>query len=400
MAASRNGRRRAARGFTLLELLTSAVVTVIVLAAIATTFLGVQRTYQIQAQVKAAIEGTRASSTFLSRELKLAGYGLEPQHAFDFVAAGLPGATKSNSPGPGFVTDDLAFRYRDPAYLRRGALDPAGTTLTLAAGTSFGIALRSGQALLIACRGAQQYLVAATTGPAAATANSVSIGPRGSPFLGPLATAHPCLKGVTGVDAAYVMLLRERRIRIVDLSGRPFLVVFHNLGVPDPTVNLDFDPIAADVESFQLAYVMNRPIPGGAWVATVEVDTNSTPPNWVLGDAGSAAGEVIPNPAALGPTYEMGYDSPERYTAHPANIRAVRATVVARSLRRLSGTEIRGVLPMDVEDFTPVAPVADGLYRTALSTTVRVPNLSSRSFFTPAIAETAGDDPALNVGGS
>jgi type IV pilus assembly protein PilW len=401
---------RTARGFTLVELLTSVAVTVIVLAAVATTFLGVQRTYQIQAQVKTAIEGTRASSTYLTRELKLAGYGLDPQHAFDFDTAGLPGTTKSNfpepSPPPGmppFVTDDLAFRYRDPAYLRRGSLDPGGTTLTLQ-GASFGVPLPAGQRLLIACKGAQSYLVAATVGAVAATATSATISRGFAPFTGALGTDHACLKNVTGTDAAFVMLVRERRIRIVSLGGRPFLVVFHNLRAPDTAVNQDFDPIAADVEGFQVAYVMNRPIPGGAWTAQPWVDASSTPPNWVLGDRGSVASERIPNPAAIPPTYEFGYDVQERYNAHPANIRAVRVSVVARSTRPLAGTNdrarINGVRPMAVEDFTPGSTAPDGLYRTLISTTVRVPNMVSRAFFTPVIRENLGADPALNTWGS
>ncbi|HEY8205870.1 MAG TPA: prepilin-type N-terminal cleavage/methylation domain-containing protein [Myxococcaceae bacterium] len=397
-----------ARGFTLIELLTSVVVLVLVLATVAATFTGVQRTYQLQAQVKSAVEGARASSTYLNHLVNLAGYGIDPVYAFDFQTLGLPGLTKDNAPGV-FPTDDLAFRYRDPAYMRRGAMNAAGNTLTLDGGAQFGIPLKDKTPLIIACKGAREAFVGYTNGAVLATATSANVQTSATPPFNapPLSVATPCMKGVSGLNAAYVMLLHEVRIRVVGLGNpaRPYLVVFHNLAAPDPLVNTDFDPIAADVENFQIAYMMNRPIPNGLFTAQAPVDQASAGPqnpNWVLGDSGSDPAEVVPNAAtAPVPTYDVGYDAQARYNNHPANIRAVRLTAVLRSTRPITNVrEAIGIRRFDVENWlAPVPSPVDYFYRTTSVTTVRVPNMASRSAFNPFIKELVGDDPELNIGG-
>jgi type IV pilus assembly protein PilW len=397
-------------GFTLVELMTSVVIMVLVLGAVAATFSAVQRTYQLQAQVKSSVEGARTTDAFLSRVVRMAGYGIDPVYAFDFQTGGLPPGGKDNSLGAGFVTDDLAFRYRDPAWLRRGSLNPGGTALTLDGAATFGVAIRLGQKLVITCKGARQAFIAVATAAAAAGTNTVGVSASGTPPFnaGPLSVASPCMKSVTGPNAAYVMLLHEERIRIVALGApnpRTYLVEFHNLNAPDPLVNTDFDPIAADVENFQVAYRMNRPIPNGLFTATPPVDQTSTGPqnpNWVLGDSGSSATEVIPDPTVVpAPSYDMGYDIAARYTKHPANIRAVRLTAVMRSTRPLAGRQATGVRQFDVENWLAPSPAPiDGYYRTPSITTVRVPNMASRSAFNPLNQELPTDDPNLNLGGS
>ncbi len=370
------------RGFTLVEMMASTVVLVIAGAAISMAFIFAQRAMQAEAQIKSAVEGARLSSGYLERTLRLAGYGLDPQHAFDFSTANLTdlGTTKDNFTAPAggaqFTTDDLAFRYRNPSWLRRGYLAAAATstTLNLRDTTTFGVPLKMGQAIMVACRGGVDYAVFRTTAAVEADDDSVGVDEYGAPFQ---SNTSKCFVNDGANPEPYVMLIHEARVRVVDLGGRPFLVVYNNLNAPD-AANQDFDPIAADVENFQIAYLMNRPRPG---VVATEVDSGGNK-NWILGDAAS---ESTPDPAAAAPLFGTDYSDTIRFNAHPANIRALRVNIVARSRRGgTDGIAFRDA-PFAVENFTPASNLTDGFYRTLHTTTVRAGNMASRSFFTPAL---------------
>jgi type IV pilus assembly protein PilW len=373
--------RRQPRGFTLVELMVSTVVLVIAAAAISMAFIFAQRAMQNEAQIKSAVEGARLSVGYLERTLRLAGYGLDPQHAFDFSTANLTdvGTTKDNftpAGGAQFTTDDLAFRYRNPSWLRRGFLDAAATTTTLnlVDTTTFGVPLKEGQPIIVACRGGVDYAVFRTTAAVDSDDDSVGITEYGAPFQ---TNTSNCFVDNDANPELYVMLMHEVRVRVVDLGGRPFLVVFNNLDAPNDA-NQDFDPIAADVENFQVAYLMNRPRPG---VVADEVDLAGNK-NWILGDA---ADEAVPDPTAAAPLFVASYSDPVRFNAHPANIRAVRVNIVARSRRGGDdGVAFRDA-PLAVENSTPASNLTDGFYRTLHTSTVRTGNMASRSFFTPAL---------------
>jgi type IV pilus assembly protein PilW len=383
-----------AHGFTLLEMMVSSVIMVLVLGGIAATFIATQRSYQHESQVKMATENARQANAYLDRLVKMAGYGLDPRFAFDF---GTFGGTlvKDNAvvpmPAgvPPVVTDDLAFRYRNPGYLRRGSLN--GNTLTLSgAPNTLGVPIKTGQPVLIACRGGNNYLVARAAANTVAGSTTLGLIDHGPPFDG--SNGLPLLAGAPGCatdqnNPAFVMLIHEVRVRVISRGTpgtplRSFLVVFNSHA--DPANNTDFDPIAADVESFQVAYVMNRDpaavspaySPGG---------------NWILGDAENQ----LPDRTALAPLMESPYTDPNRYTAHPANIRQVRVSVVARSQR----TPVRAPTdPFAVENFTPASLLFDGYYRSTTLSSVRLPNMLSRSFFTPPLREPV-DTRDLNYSG-
>src|SRR6476620_10712623 len=71
------------RGFTLAELLVGLAVTSIVMTAVVAIFLGVQRSYQAETEVKLITENGRGALLFLERVVPLAGYGLDPRVAID-----------------------------------------------------------------------------------------------------------------------------------------------------------------------------------------------------------------------------------------------------------------------------------------------------------------------------
>lgn len=380
------------RGVTLVELLVGTVITTIILAAVGMAVIAVQRSYVVETQVKGAVESGRSGMSFLERSVRLAGYGLDPRFAFDFDTTGVPGNVKDNyeltlPSGEKVLTDDLAFRYRDPAFLRRGSI----TGGNLALQSPFGVTLRAGQPLIVSCVGGQEYVVVRLTAPVSdATATAAPIGIDVNPF--PPTGGRQCLSS-GGADAPFVMLMQEVRVRLLVMDGRSFLVAYRDFnGVAG---NTNYVTLAQDVESFQVAYVMNRPRPDAA-VAPAAVDAASTPANWVLGDAGSNAANVTPDPATQAPLYSTPYDDALRYNNHPANIRSVRLSFVLRSMDR-EATGRQTFAPIRLENAPAVSTVADGFFRTSVTTAVRVPNMLSRSFFNPPLR--SDERPALNFNG-
>ncbi len=395
------------RGFTLLELMVSAVVMAIVLGGIAATFIATQQAYQQESQAKLTTENARQANSFLDGLIRLAGYGIDPRFAFDFTAPNgldkdnfqvtgltpVPGLTAAQQPA--VITDDLAFRYRNPGFLRRGFIDGNALNLVDTAETpddTFGVPLRQNQPLLVACRGGSEYALVRAGAAVGASATTSALGEYGAPFAAPfnLAGAPACTRDET--NPAYVMLVHDVRVRIMNLEGRPFLVAFNNLDDPFEDTNTDFDPIAADVESFQVAYIMNRPASGGL-AAPDQAGGNG---NWIMGDTGDPDG-TLPDPALASPQYGMSYEDLARFNGHPGNIRGLRMTVVTRSPR----TPVRSAQErFTVENMVvPANPPFDGFYRSATFSAVRLSNMMSRSFFTPPLRESALDPRDLNFSG-
>lgn len=397
---------RTSRGLTLVELLVSLVIVSIVMTAVAAVFIGVQGSYSAISRSKASIEASRSAIIYVDRTVRLAGYGLDPRFAFDFVVDGSHtkdnqqvGSFDGSDGGVAIVTDDLAFRYRDPNWIRRGGV--SGTTLTLT--TPFGVPFRAGQRLIVACSGAIDWavyqldaVVPTPTTTLTATVTSVT-----APF--PTSTA-PCLAANSGAQAAYVMLLQERRLRIREVDGRPFLVAFRRIREADgtmtpPNTTDDFDPIAADVEEFQVAYAMNRPpdMAAGAsayrsacCAGTAALD-NTGNGNWVLLDATTETGVgFLPDPTASAPLVETAYDDARRYNRHPANIRQVRLSIMSRSQRQ-DRSRAQYSTPQALFNYNRSPLTADGFFRLPATLTIPVPNLQSRSGFTPDLRTTAGE---------
>lgn len=391
-------RRSSQSGFTLLELMMGVAVTSIILAAVAAAVIAVSGAYNNEAQIKGAVEGGRTAIAFLERNLRMAGYGIEPQYAFDFTA---PTAGKDNYSlgGAGaFVTDDLAFRYRDPSFLRRGSY--AGGNLTLNNGgasssTTWGAAFPKGTAIMLACPGAKErawYRINDASGVTAtgSTASLTSYTGNNAPTDMSLSCA-----GQGGAASPYVFILREFRVRLFKSGERAYLMAVTNLSdsIPDATtIPANAEPLAADVEEFQVAYVMNRPAINSAAGATV-VDSAGNG-NWILMDT---SGESLPSTASTAPRLEDAYDSINRFNSHPANIRAVRVNLSLRSARKENNRRQAFFRTPMENSTTTAATTGDGYFRTWLTSTVRTPNLTSRSFFLPPLTQGPGDN--LNVNG-
>lgn len=383
MTWSRSPSPATPRGFTLLELLVGTVVTSIIMAAVAVSIMGVQASYQTESRITVAVEGLRTGTNFLEQRLRLAGYGVDPRFAFDFGTTLLPASNKANhvitlaAGVPTAITDDLAFRYRDPSWMRRGFWSSSG--LKLESGT-FGTAFPEGQRFIISCESGKNSLVVKAGSGGVAKDATGSANFTVDPLLSTIPADEGCLTK-EGRSTPFVLLLHEVRIRVVALEGRPFLMAFQGLDSLDLANAV---PLMADVESFQVAYVMNRPPPTGSNANLEPVDKTSPVRNWVLGDVGSATTDRFPDPNTRPePVYRLPYDDPARFNRHPANIRAVRVSIGVRSTRPEPNGR-RAFARLDLEDSDEAKP-ADGYYRTNMSTTVRVPNLLSRSAFNPPV---------------
>jgi type IV pilus assembly protein PilW len=396
MALSKTPPPSPSRGFTLIELLVGAVTTTIILTAVAVTVMGVQASYQTESRIKVAVEGLRTATNFIEQRMRMAGYGVDPRIAFDFGTTVLPSNLKANhsivlgAGIPNAVTDDLAFRYRDAAWMRRGRYAGAGG-IQLEPGSKFGMNFPKNQRFIVSCRGGESYLVlkagAGGVLKDATQAANVTV----DTALSSVSADDACL-GKSGEQAPFVLLLHEVRIRVMNLDGRPFLMAFQSLDELDLSTAV---PLAADVESFQVAYIMNRPPPTGTHSKLAAVDATSVGPNWVLGDVGSVDADRFPNVnASPAPTYKTPYEDAARYNKHPANIRAVRVSIGLRSTNREPNGR-RSFERVNLEDSVEAAK-ADGFYRTNTTTTVRVPNLMSRSAFNPPVGD---QESGLNVWG-
>jgi type IV pilus assembly protein PilW len=355
----------------------------------------VQRSYQAETEVKYITENGRGALQFLERTLPLAGYGIDPRVAFDFtnqatrdnqnITAMSFTPTQTAMPGATVIGDELAFRYRDPAFLRAGRLNSGNTSVTL--DEALGVALPVKKLLMVACRGGVDYAMVRVSTAAAATATSISVTNAAAPFV--TSTAN-CLTG-TGSNSPWVFVVQEHRLRIVNLGGRPWLVSFRNLEDGVTTLSADnFDPIAPDVESFQVAFGMNRARPS-LTCCTTAVDTGGNT-NHIVGDAiGESFFAQPANVLTSLPNYRTGYDKPERFLARPANIRSVHIAFVVRS-SRISPNGMTELRTDDLFNYDAPAPTSDGFKRSLFHTAIMTPNLVSRSGFGPALRTGGGTD--------
>lgn len=378
--------------------MTSIAITIIILLAVAASFTAIQTIYQREAQLKTSVESGRVATAYIERVTRLIGYGIDPKFAIDVGGGNLtPVNQKSNvitaatASAPSYITDDFAFRYRDPSYLRRGNFDQATMKVTIdntatanGGPASFGINLLTGRLIQIVCAGGQFWTVVKTTG-APIVPGDVQVGVASAIIAGndtsfrdpPTATVAPCMK-FTGDRAPFIMLVREVRLRIMPegtgVNARPFLVAYNSIEAGNS--GTDYDPIAADVESFQVSYMMNKDPAGVA-----AVPDRATTGDWVMGNEVADTANV-PTASATDPSYDTPYADPARFTANVGNVRGVVFEISTRSFRQ----EKRSAFPQPrLADDARAAAAADGYFRVVVSTTIRTPNLSSRSGFTPPL---------------
>lgn len=380
-------------GFTLVELMVTMITTSIVVAGVMAAVLATSRAIEIDSDVRLPAANIRNATDYLDRVIKMASYGVDPRFAIDFSTASIPSGSKDNYVGTGFVTDDLALRYRDPGYSRRGHLDDVGvpTQILLDAGNTVGAVFPAGQVFAVICEGQggnTGWRVVRSTAATAAGTTIIPVGAYASPDPFP-ANTTPCLAQTT----AFLTAIYEVRFRVIALGTAPntvpYLVAYTSL---DSTVTAPFAPIAENVSDFQVSYIMNRPAVGGnAPDSAAGGGTGNG--NWIMGDA---ATDSLPNPASPAPNFNAAFADVLRFNAHPANIRAIRISLTTFGKRNPAAWN-RNSLRIP-ENSTATVPVARDRFYTTLSTSVRVPNLASRGFFAPVIGNGAVVEQNFNGG--
>jgi type IV pilus assembly protein PilW len=403
--------RAAERGVTLTELLVSLVVSAIVCAGALSLLTQQQRAFQTSASDRAMQDSARTAVAELATNLRRAGYGIEPWLAVDLgpvpnalpSVAGAPALVTTGYPGgaPGSAlpacnapvtpadrdsttgSDEIVFHARDPGFNRR-LTSTSTSTLTLASALTS--PLYQGQILQVMCGGASRWAYV-TVGA------FVDVGATAVPLSTACSNRFPHQQDqlgagcfATGVANARVFKIDRFHYYVARYADplvgqRPYLMLDRGLLKDGAPV---VEPVAADVEDVQFAYVFPRAAP---------VVVGVTPGTALASSAASIDLGAVP-PAYTDPTAAAS-----RQTNSPGNIRAVRVSVVVRS----STPDIR--LAPAASSTVPAAAnraeitdAPSGYRRLLVETTEALRNLDSRAPYFPAYSTNAGAD-GLNIGG-
>ena len=411
---------RSRRGFTLVELLVGITVSLVAIAGALLMLQGQKRSFQLSSADRSLQETGRMALDAMSRDLRMAGYGTDPAMVFDFgqmtsvpmdrapqgtgktVTFGGSASGDTGFPCSALVScrdsasgpDELAFQYRNPYFNHQILAVPSTSSIQIAGPLRQPI--RAGQVLQAVCMSGDMvwaYVRAASEVPAS----------DGTTVLVPLESGvdldYPHQNATlanTCFATGMARLLEMERVRYFVQSyapdgqvvawntagSRPYLMADRGLRDAGGTPLLDV--VAPDVEDLQVAYVFP--------LAAVEAQVAGATPGTQLVD-GTLGIDITPD-SGLVPTYAAARLSAVRATHYPANVRAVRASIVVRSPN--PDTE-RGDPALPAIGNRPAVTASDPLYRRSVfETSVALPNMEARAPFFPAV------DPAstlLNVGG-
>lgn len=362
---------RRQRGFTLIELMVSSAVTFLTVLAVSAAFLGYTQSFYTQAGVRGGQASLRQTHLMVVRNLRMAGYGMEPPLAFDFPA----GWSREDSTSPTSVnrSDRLVFRMRNPAFsVIASEFKP--TEITLA--NPLTGPLRRGQILQVMCPGAIAWTYVRLNANAAKGDTKLPL-EAGTGTFPNLNQEQPCFSNA-GSLGVYVFKIDvyDYSIRLIDedgnpsTPGRPYLFRRHGLEEGDP-VDSYGEPVAEDIEAMRVSFVR-------------------------------ADGTLFtPDPADPAPSYITELDDPLRKNNNPANIRAVVVGLVARSTTRDTGASPEQMNqipsfgrkadgtsenPLLVDPYTN-KPVAYGFRRIVSEMSIQVRNLRSTEMPVPIYHE-------------
>lgn len=406
---------RSQRGFTLVELLVSMGIAAVVCAGALALLSSQQRAFRSSAADRALQEAARTGLSELATNLRRVGYGIEPWLAIDLgpvtnAPPSWPGGAPINSAGypggaPGAAPpacgaivavtdrdsvagpDEIVFHARDPGFSRRLAAAP--TTTALSFDTKLAAPLYQGQILQVMCSSAALWAyvtVGAFADVGATDVQLQSACTAGFPYQQDLLTSGCFAAGFANARVFKIDRYHYYVGRYADsaLGGqqRPYLMLDRGLWKDgEPLV----EPVAPDVEDLQVAYVFPR--------STVQQLVGATSGTRLSNGAASIDLTAVP------PAYTDNSTAATRTTNHPANIRGVRVSVVARSRSpdlALAADEYKKIPEAGNR---PTLPNGDpGYRRIVVETTEAVRNLDSRGPFFPAFSTNGGAD-GLNVGG-
>ena len=426
--------KRAPRGFTLLELMVGATISLLVIGAVTGAFLAQNRAFISLDVNRIAADAARDGFLDMEPSIRRAGFGLDPRYAFDFAYYACPGANcRDSTTGP----DNLVFYARNPnyTYTVNGATAPDGTvcasgngcvtgnaynvTITSAGGvytvtvnlrTGAVTPLRQGQVLQFICPGAAAVTMATlATTPAPPQSGTPTLSLVPTPGAAP-ASNDPTKANGFGANGCFIqpgviMVLVDRYHYLIQAyAGVPWLVLDTGTDIDGSAVidAADYIPIAPGVEDIQFAYTLNinaptiagggappSPAPGKGPDAPTAGGVNAG--NWVVGDyftgtGATATGTQEQPDATLAnmPQYSTGLADPLRFNVTAANIRGVRMTVNLRSLQtdQAQPASWTGDVENRVENLNGANLQTGGRFRRfSYSATVACRDMESRSAF-------------------
>jgi type IV pilus assembly protein PilW len=360
-----------ARGFTLLELMVGGAVGVFAVTLILGVFISQNASFQSLDLVRQMNANARDASLELENSLKRAGYGIDPNLAFDFTCPGQPAGTKCHDSYNG--TDDLKFYARNPNYqytpqnaalgcntvggcLGGGAMwkivaAPTSTSITATLGSLDTI--QKGRIVMAVCADSTHpvYATVTSTGPLSGPGNiamSIAI----------TASTSTSLVGDTAFNVChttgYLMLVDQYHYYVTTLNNEPWLVLDTGIVYDAVTASNNLIPVARGVEDFQVAYLLGVP-----FVSPVPTAPDSNT-DWIVGNNAANAAIEEPNPAAA-----LTQNGAANGSLHPGNIRGVRISMVLRSPipDRSLGSSFLGDPAVKFENRSDVSGVTLGLYR-------------------------------------
>lgn len=410
--------RRFPAGFTLIEVLISVAILALVVAGISTVLMQQSKATAQQTGVRDLEEKGRQALLELSRAIRLAGYGITPAAAFDFdrYACTTPGdpstcncngasCGRNRADGP----DELVVAWREPSFSRTAtAMTGGGSAWTVTLSAPLTRAIQAGRIIQLLCQGAEPSTYMAVSSTTSDTAGTITLRDLAAadgwfPYAAPTDTCF---------NTAAVLLVERVRYHVAnDTDGVPALFRDRGRGVDEV--------LFRGIEDLQFVYNMSSPPAGSPFgdAGTILADGGTTLPDggvlralppmncstpsgrrWTYGDCISDAG-APPEDAGVPDWRNDPYDWPSRYNGHPANIRSVTITVVARAKQQNPDDPSGDAVPQ-LANRGPRA--RDRYNRAVFSLTEPTPNLTTRAHFWPLL--NAGgtlptDGGTLNVGG-
>lgn len=380
-------------GFTLIEVMMATLILAFVIAGISGVLVAQGQATVTQTQQRDIEESARLASMELARAVRLAGYGINPLAGFDFdrYACATPG-TGSSCPNGGRDRidgpDEVVMSWRDPSFSRSAtAISGAGPwTVTLNAALT--APLSGGRIVQMLCAGAEPSVYLAVNADTASGALQL--------VLRALTAADGYYTGYTSTGAANtspadgcfatasVMLVERVRYFVAnDADGVPALWKERGRGANEL--------LYRGVEDLQLTYDIGQPPSGSAFATGGATPAAAPACGATLWTFGTCATAGAPVESATAPDWRNdSYDSANRYTGHPVNIRAVNIFVVGRA-----NLTVRDNTPGDSVPALGNRPArsAGAFHRTVVSISEQPLNLLARAHFLPPIFTSS------NVGG-
>jgi len=348
-----------------------------------------------QAQERDLKESGRLALLEISRAVRMAGYGINPLAAFDFdrYACTTPG-TGTTCPNGGRDRidgpDEVVISWRDPTFYRplTAIAGAAGGPWTVSFAPALKNGLKSGRIVQMLCSGAEPSVYLALNADANARDTTLALRALTNAdgyYTGylPSGALNTSPTDACFATAGLMMVERVRYYVANDADGVPALWKERGRG--------SNEMLYRGVEDVQLTYDIGQPPAGSAFAAGGATPAAAPACGATLWTFGTCAVAGTPVESAGAPDWKNdSYDSANRYSGHPINIRNVNIFVVGRARSLSSDRTGDGV---GLLGNRPARPGTDRYHRNVFSGSETPENLLVRAHFLPPVFNNA------NVGG-